>query len=262
MPVSLIVGLAAVAAVVLLVRWFVSTEVGEILRTLKWASIGLLLVVGVVMLVTGRLGWAVATVAALSAWGMRLFHLHRMIKALRHFLANAATGGFTATAGAKPRRGHPSGGGASVVHSRFLRMTLDHDTGEMTGRVLTGTFAGRRLDELSRADLMKLINECLIDEESTRLLEAWLDRAHPDWHAQTGGHEKAGANGNGASPSPPGGMSREEALSILGLEAGANPDEVRKAYRRLMDKVHPDHGGSSYLAAQINRAKDILLGSR
>lgn len=55
-------------------------------------------------------------------------------------------------------------------------------------------------------------------------------------------------------------MSIEEAVEVLGLNADYNKDDVIQAHRRMMQKVHPDRGGSDYLAAQINRAKDILLG--
>src|SRR5208283_3308992 len=51
----------------------------------------------------------------------------------------------------------------------------------------------------------------------------------------------------------------EEAREILGLEQGATAATIRAAHHRLLQLVHPDHGGTNYLAAQINRAKEILL---
>lgn len=58
----------------------------------------------------------------------------------------------------------------------------------------------------------------------------------------------------------PGSMSREEAYAILGLPMGASRDEIQIAYRRLIQRVHPDQGGSADLAARLNQARDVLLG--
>jgi hypothetical protein len=81
---------------------------------------------------------------------------------------------------------------------------------------------------------------------------------------------RAGRSAAGAGPGfpPPGGgptgaahrqrMSRHEALQLFGLDEGASREDVQREYRRLMRKLHPDLGGSSYLAAKINEAKDVL----
>ncbi|MEO5374570.1 MAG: molecular chaperone DnaJ [Alphaproteobacteria bacterium] len=266
MPASLILGLAAFVLVVLVLRWFLSTEAREVLRTARWTTIAILVVAALFLLVTGRLGWAFAAGAALLPWVVRLARLHAALRTLRLFLINVVGGGFYPTGGTGSGsrfgapRGQASNGGASAVHSAFLRMTLDHDSGLMSGRVLAGRFVGQRLDDMSMADLMEFSRECLVDEESSRLLEAWLDHAHPEWRTPTA--DKADKTAyTPPPPPPPGGMSREEAYHILGLDPGAEPEAVRKAHRHLIGKVHPDHGGSSYLAAQINRAKDVLLGS-
>lgn len=69
-------------------------------------------------------------------------------------------------------------------------------------------------------------------------------------------------NGQQGSAPPRGkvGMSREEAIEVLALKPGYSREDVIQAHRRMMQKVHPDRGGSDYLAAQINQAKDTLLG--
>ena len=134
-------------------------------------------------------------------------------------------------------------------------MTLDHDSGNLAGEVLAGRFQGQRLDQLDLEDLLRLLDECAADEESVALLQAYLDRVHGDeWR------QRAGARAQRQGPPRSGEMSREEALQILGLDAGAGETEITEAHRRLMQKLHPDRGGSAYLAARINLAKEILLG--
>jgi DnaJ domain len=152
----------------------------------------------------------------------------------------------------------PSGGQTSTVATPFLRMTLDHDTGSMTGTILRGRFSGMRVEELGPADLLALLRECRAeDEEGARLLEAYLDRIHPDWRDELGG-ERPGGSAGGARPAS-GDMTVEEAHAILGLAPGADAEAIKEAHRRLMVKLHPDHGGSDYLATKINRARDVLL---
>ncbi len=146
-----------------------------------------------------------------------------------------------------------SSGGSSDVETELLRMRLDHDTGAMTGQVKRGTFAGRRLEDLTQEDLIVLWRQCIAeDEPSARLLESYLDRLRPDWRQGMGGGSTGGTPGDA--------MTRDEAYAILDLAPGADAEQIKEAHHRLMMKLHPDHGGSTFLAAQINRAKEILLG--
>ena len=135
-------------------------------------------------------------------------------------------------------------------------MTLEHDTGEMDGRVLAGRHEGKRLSKLTLADLLQVGDDMRGDAESLRLLESYLDRAHPGWRDDV----HADATQRQSAPPRPGAMSTQEAYEILGLQPGASAAEVRDAHRRLMKQVHPDIGGSSALAAKINEAKDRILG--
>ena len=113
----------------------------------------------------------------------------------------------------------------------------------------------KTLDQLDLEALLQLLRECQDDQESVALLQTYLDREHADtWQQQ------AGAQGQQRTPNAPGDMSREEALQILGLTADASETEIIETHRRLMQKLHPDRGGSAYLAATINLAKDKLLG--
>ncbi len=147
-------------------------------------------------------------------------------------------------------------GQKSKVRTRILAMELDHDTGEMDGEVLTGEFAGRQLSSLGLDELMLLYLECEAAEpQSSALLGAYLDRAHPEWREREGVSDAGEEHGHTGSSA----MSREEALEILGLALGATREEIRKAHKALMKQFHPDQGGSSYIASKINQAKDLLL---
>ena len=143
-------------------------------------------------------------------------------------------------------------GQTSRVRTAFIEMALDHDSGAMGGLVLAGRFQGRTFESLDISALIELLTE--VDEESRALLVPYLDRRDPGWseHAQ-----RDAAPGRGAASS--GKMSEQEAYQILGLEAGASADAIGRAHRTLMKKFHPDQGGSTYLAARINEAKEILL---
>ncbi|GJD48197.1 Co-chaperone protein DjlA [Methylobacterium crusticola] len=154
--------------------------------------------------------------------------------------------------GTRARRG----GATSRVRSAAVEMELDHDTGAMRGTVLTGPLAGRALDALPLEALTALLATCRgADPEGGLLLEAYLDRRFAGWRVDAQGDRDPGP-GAAAQPGP---MSEEEAYQILGLERGASLEDVRRAHRSLMKRLHPDQGGSDYLAARVNAAKDRLL---
>lgn len=149
-----------------------------------------------------------------------------------------------------------SPGQTSRITTDHLEMELDHDTGEMHGRVLKGIFAGREVDSLSPTELGLLWQDCRVtDHRSAQLVEAYLDRIHPTWREDMARGESDMSRG------PDGRMTLEEALEILGLKPGADADAIRRAHRELMLRLHPDRGGSTYLAAKVNEAKDVALDS-
>lgn len=149
----------------------------------------------------------------------------------------------------------PSAGQASRIETEFLEVVLEHDTGRINGRVLKGQFAGKALEDLTPLETALLWQDCrFADPQSAQVLEAFLDRAHPTWR-----EDMARAGGGDASHTGTG-MNRAQALEILGLGENASEDDIRRAHRDLMMKMHPDRGGSTFLAAKINEAKDVLLG--
>lgn len=153
----------------------------------------------------------------------------------------------------RPRTGAEN---VSTVETEFVRMKLDHDLGEISGEVLKGRFAGRTFNELDLNSLLQLREEVMgYDKDSLALIESYLDRIYPnDWR-------KAGSQqGQQKRSFDPDDMTREEALEILGLSSSSLPGDIIAAHRRLIQKIHPDRGGSDYLAAKINRAREVLLG--
>lgn len=225
-----ILGVALLLGSIFLIRWYATSDPKQVARVARWTIAGLGIAFGLYLLFAGRQALAALALPALLPLLLRYRGLWRRLK--------SAAG--------------PSPGQTSDVTTGYLHMVLDHDSGAMHGEVLEGRFKGRGLAELSLPELLMLHAECQAeDAQSLALLETYLDRAHGDaWReAATGGDQ----SGKAAS------MTREEAYEILGLDKGADENEIREAHRRLMQKIHPDHGGSNYLAAKINQAKDLLL---
>ena len=144
-------------------------------------------------------------------------------------------------------------GQTSTVTTSLLAMVLDHDSGAMAGHIVSGFFAGRALSELNDAELRSFYVSCqAARDQSLALLEAWIVRERPHWR----GGDSDAASGRRSSQ----GLSKSDAYDLLGLKPGASAADVKAAHKRLMKEFHPDKGGTDYLAAKINEAKDVLLG--
>lgn len=232
----LVLAVAVVIGLYLLFRGIQGTDPKVLLRIFKWTFAILGIGIATYLTVTGRIAYAAMIAAGLLPM---LFRARRIAQAARSF------------------RG-PSPGQSSDVETDYLRMSLDHDTGELQGTILEGPFRGRLIEELSLEELLALLRDCRVnDTQSAELLESYLDRVHgAEWR---GGDPGARAGGGESSDGRP--MTVDEAYEILGVRRGADADEIRDAHRKLMLKIHPDQGGSTYLAAKINQAKEILLGS-
>jgi len=175
--------------------------------------------------------------------------------ALGGMLVSAAAAWYGAGRARQAARKTP--GKRSTVRTAALEMELDHDSGSLDGLVLAGRHEQRLLGTMSLAELMEFHAELGPDAESRQLLETYLDSRFPVWRQDTqpnDGYGQRVAPGSSA-------MSKEEAYKVLGLESGATAADVRQAHRRLMQRLHPDLGGSSFLAARINEAKDVLLSN-
>jgi hypothetical protein len=228
-----------------LLRFLANAPVGAIRQGVVWFAGLLAAAVVLLMLFAGRAPQLVGLAGLLAPFAYRWWRNRRAAR--RFGAAGTAAGGEN---------------NESRVETATLEMRLDHTTGRMSGRVRSGPQAGRELAELSRAELLALLADCRAgDPDSVPLLEAWLDRADPDWREAGdggGGHGAEGARA-GRGGGAPGPMSRQEALAVLGLADGASEAEIRAAHRRLMRAAHPDSGGSDWMAARINEARDVLL---
>ena len=165
-------------------------------------------------------------------------------------MAKRIRGIFGTTAWPSSASAQPTTGRQSTVDTHFLRMILDHDSGEMTGHILAGKFKGQTLMDLDLKQLEQLFDECSSDTDSLNVMTSFLDRQYPDWQTTFEGHTAAFDDTK---------MDESKAYEILGLPSGATRDRVIDAHRKLMQKFHPDRGGPTHLAAQINLAKDYLM---
>ena len=231
----------------LVYRWFMRTPPEQVSRTLKQGALWGVAIAFIILAATGRLHWLAAAGAAALPFARRAFTLIRFFP-----LFKSLHGRYQASKSAQA----PKSGQTSTVETRFLRMTLDHDSGEMDGEVLEGGFEDQLLSQLSLDDLLALLEECQrMDPESASLLEAYLDRTHEEWRDQSDAQyhtDEPAARSDAMTP--------EEARDILGVGKNSTEQEIIQAHRKLMHKLHPDRGGSDYLASKINLAKDCLLG--
>ncbi len=235
--------LAAVAGLYLGYHWFIKQPRKTQFQAAA-ITVGILLIA---LAATGRLNWVFALFGALLPFLRRSLSLLGYLPVFQRLYQQF-------------RRAQPSAGQStgqqSNVETRFIRMTLDHDSGEMNGRILEGRYLGEDLQSLSLEQLLELLAQySKEDQESAALLRAYLDRVHGDSWEETE-QAQADAQAGGFSSQ----MSHREAYDILGLDEGASEQEIIEAHRRLMQKLHPDRGGSTFLAAKINQAKDLLLG--
>lgn len=232
---ALFLALGVLAAMVLGIGWFLRANPSNLAHGLR------------------RLGFALVVVLAGLALVFSVRFLPEILPELLGLLGLVGSALLARFLRRRPSDGFSAPGGRkrTEVRTAFLRAWIDHGTGEVGGAVLAGRFAGRTLDSLSDGELREVHTEAASDADSVRVLEAYLDRRlGPGWQNARQHAPDAGKSD----------MTREEALAVLGLAGDATADDIRAAHRRLIQRVHPDAGGSADLAARINRARDILLG--
>jgi hypothetical protein len=219
---------------------FVRANPAALARTMKRGSGYLALLAAGFLLLRGRIDFALV-LAALGFW---------LIGISRRLSSTFLRRGSAARARAA---------GVSRVRSAMIEMELDQATGQMYGTILAGPDEGKSLEQMIRPQCEALYRLCLRDDpEGARLLEVYLDRRFPGWRTARDKEDDAGACYAGGAARQ-GAMSEDEAYEVLGLHKGASRDEVMRSHRSLIKKLHPDHGGSTDLAARVNEAKDVLM---
>ena len=235
-----------VVAAMVFVNWLLKEDPKKVARLLRRSALWIAVIAIVLLAALGRLNWIFAAVAAALPFMGRLLSALRFVPVLSQLYSHYQN--------AQAAKSQTAGGGrTSRVQSRFLLMILDHDSGNMDGEVLAGQFQGKKLSELDLTQIRQLLDQySRMDDESYALLEAYLDRVHGEQWRQPGDGQAPGT----VSAGP---MNEQEAREILGVSEQASAEEITGAHKRLMQKLHPDRGGSTYLAAKINQAKDTLL---
>ena len=147
--------------------------------------------------------------------------------------------------------------GNPVFNTEYLKIQLDVSTGAVSGQVKKGLFEDSELEALSSGQLDEL--EALYAKEHKRsfyLLRVYRQKktGFKNQYNDQSNNEKTAQ-----STSMSGTLSYDEALQILGVENTTKKADIEKAYKRLIQKLHPDRGGNDYLASRINLARDIIL---
>ena len=235
----LVVAGSAALGVVYLVSLFMKGEIRKLVRALRWI-VGAGLMAGAAW--TGARG-QMFIASLLGAGGLGVLMRGRL-------------GPFDFGSGLS------SSDNTSAVSSNHLDMRLEHESGRVSGTVKAGHFAGRELEDLAAAECWALYDEVSDDPDSLALFESWLDANRSGWReyfaAEFGmdmGEEDEPRRSDATSAI----SGLDEAYDTLGLKPGATPEDIKAAHRKLMKSVHPDAGGSAFLAARINQAKDMLL---
>ena len=203
----------------------------------------------VMLALSGRLHWIIGLLAGLLPFLRRLMPL---LLPLLRFLPTLQRAHRKYRPQHKNANSNRGSGKGSVITTLLLKMSLDHDSGEIYGEITGGEFKGRELDQLNVEELALFYKQCQQqDTEAVRLLETYIQRnRQEEWEQLAKNSQTAASNTE---------LTIEEAWEILGLRPGSSKEDILLAHKRMMMRVHPDKGGSNYLASKINQAKELLL---
>ena len=232
MLVYLVLGIVLVILSIIALRWFEATSSARLAKNLKRAFLGIGILMALYFAVTGKIGLAILPLA--------LTFLPVLFSSFRNSAIPSGDGS-------------SSSGQSSQVETEYLKMELDHDSGRIDGVILKGLHANKNLQDLSFSELRDLHEKYKLDDiQSARLVESFMDREFgAEWQAEEPSFNEQSTK-----------MTEAEAYAVLGLEPGSSKMDIREAHHKLLLKIHPDHGGSDYLATKINQAKELLLNGK
>jgi hypothetical protein len=218
--------LLALGALYLFLSAFARADAGDLSRALKTLLTGFLCAAAIVSAALERPGFGLVF-AALA--GMLIWRQRRK--------------GRTVLQGKAP-----------AMRSPWLELRLGKNAGNTDGTILAGEFEGRLLSTLSQDQLENVHALLGEDAESRALLETYLDGRAPGWRQSADAHID---NGERGAPGA-GAMADEEAYQILGLQPGAGAADIRKAHRRLSQRVRGE-GAAALVRDRIDEACRVLL---
>ena len=242
-----IFGFLFLVGLIFLMRSYILMNPSKVKKYLIYILILFLTVFFVFLSITGRLGAAFGVLVAIFAFGRRVFGFLSIIRWLKSFNDKFGKD--------NKKESDLHNQTKSYVQTKYLNMTLDHNTGHLDGKFIIGKYKDRFLSDLSLMDLIDIRQDIFEDADSVGLLESYLDRSYKGWK------DKYKTDNDATSTHKNTSMNVDEAEEILGVKKSVSEEEIKKAYKALMNQFHPDKGGSSYLASKINQAKDILLNN-
>lgn len=250
-----ICGVLAAFAFLLLIKVLWSKTQPKLSTNVVVIASGVLVASLLMLAASGRLHWLAAVGTAIVPYLRRVFGLLRFAPFASSLYRQFGGGGYSPfgqTFGGASNDSSTSGQSHSETSTEEISMQLDHTTGEMSGTVLTGNYANRSLESLSESEILDLYHS--VEDDSQRLLGAYIHRYHPNLSAERETHSS-----DQSVNDDPEKITVERACKILGVKESATKEEIVEAHRRLMQRNHPDRGGSEYIAAEINQAKQVLL---
>lgn len=228
MFIRLFLGLLALLGVMWFMSWYGKAGNAERNKALKTGLLYFVAIALLLLVISGRIPVIFAAISAAIPFLHRLFAYRGLLGAAGRFAGSRF--------------------GPTRLTTKWLVVEYDMVRRSLDGTVTRGQYEGQKLSQLNEAQLNSLLEEVSDDFQSRAAVNAYIIM-------RKGGPDPQKAQ---ASALMDGKMSISQAYEILGLEENASLDEIKMAHKRLMQKLHPDRGGSSYLAAQINHAKDVL----